>query len=102
MAKIRKDVANVFKRDRADVERATEMKGEGAVVHVLNGTDSTNAKTTRIADALDSMGVNAIVPPVNGGRRGQPGLHGDRDHALQRRPGGDARDHRASWRRRSG
>jgi hypothetical protein len=67
VARIRKDVANIFKRDRADVERAAELKGEGAVVHVLNGTRNSNTRTTRIADALASLGVNAIVPPVNGG-----------------------------------
>lgn len=67
VAKMRKDVANIFKKDRADVERASEMKGEGAVVHVLNGTRSSNVKATRISDVLDSFGVNAIVPPIDGG-----------------------------------
>ena len=67
VAKIRKDVGNIFKRDRADVERATEMKSEGAIVHVLNGTRNSNVRTTRISDVLDSFGVNAIVPPVNAG-----------------------------------
>jgi len=67
VAKIRKDVGNIFKRDRADVERATEMKGEGALVHVLNGTRNSNVKTTKISDVLDSFGVNAIVPPISGG-----------------------------------
>jgi LCP family protein required for cell wall assembly len=67
VSKMRKDVANIFKKDRGDVERATEMKGEGALVHVLNGTRNSNVKTTRISDVLDSFGVNAIVPPINGG-----------------------------------
>ncbi|MFO1541237.1 MAG: LCP family protein [Chloroflexota bacterium] len=65
--RIRKAVQNVFKRDRADVERAERMKGEGAVVDVLNGTSASNLWTTRLADYLASMGVNAAVPPVNGG-----------------------------------
>ncbi|MFN8624218.1 MAG: LCP family protein [Chloroflexota bacterium] len=65
--KIRKDVQNIFKKDRAEVERATVMKGEGAVVNVVNGSGGTNVKTTRLAEALDALGVSAVVPPVNGG-----------------------------------
>jgi len=60
-------VQNIFKRDRAEVERAERMKGEGAVVDVLNGTPGSNLWVTRAADYLASMGVNAAVPPVNGG-----------------------------------
>lgn len=65
--KMRKDVASIFKKNRAEFDRAAEMKSEAAEVHVLNGTRGNNLKSTRISDYLDSMGVNAIVPPINGG-----------------------------------
>jgi LCP family protein required for cell wall assembly len=65
--KMRKDVASIFKKSRGEFDRAAEMKGEAAEVHVLNGTRGNNLKSTRISDYLDSMGVNAAVPPINGG-----------------------------------
>ena len=74
VAKMRKDVANIFKKDRADVERATEIKSEGAVVHVLNGTASTNAKTTRIADRARLHGRERDRAADQRRARGPPGL----------------------------
>jgi LCP family protein required for cell wall assembly len=64
---IRKAVGSVFKADRADVKRAEDIASEGMTVHVLNGTTGTNVKSTRIAEYLASMGVDAVVPPVAGG-----------------------------------
>ncbi len=67
VSRMRKDVANVFKRSRGDFDRAAELKGEGAVVHVLNGTSAANTRSTRISDYLASVGIDAVVPPVAGG-----------------------------------
>ncbi len=53
--------------DPAKVKRIQELASEGAVVQVLNGTKATNERTTRIADYLVCRGIDASVPPVNGG-----------------------------------
>ncbi len=65
--RIRRDVSTIFKRERDEVARAEKMRSEGALVHVLNGTEQSNLWTTRLADYFASLGVNAIVPPVNAG-----------------------------------
>jgi LCP family protein required for cell wall assembly len=57
---------NVFD-DPAKMERAQELASEGAVVQVVNGTKASNQRTTRIADSLVCQGIDASVPPVNGG-----------------------------------
>ncbi|MET0773345.1 MAG: LCP family protein [Candidatus Limnocylindrales bacterium] len=49
------------------VKRIQELASEGVVVEVLNGTKGTNQRTTRIADYLVCQGIDASVPPVNGG-----------------------------------
>lgn len=66
--RIRRDVQNIFKADKADAQRAAKLAAEGAVVHVLNGTKGSNLWTTRLADYLDAKGLAAIVPPVNAGK----------------------------------
>jgi NAD(P)H-dependent FMN reductase len=66
--RIRRDVENIFKADRADAQRATKLADEAAVVHVKNGTGGSNLWTTRLAESLDGMGLDAIVPPVNAGK----------------------------------
>jgi hypothetical protein len=66
--RIRRDVQNVFKAERADAQRAAKLATEGATVHVLNGTRGSNLWTTRLADTLDGKGLAAIVPPVNAGK----------------------------------
>lgn len=66
VSRMRRAVRDVFD-DPAALERAQELAGEGAVVHVLNGTKSTSARTTRIAEYLVCQGLDASVPPVNGG-----------------------------------
>lgn len=65
--KMRKDVANVFKKNRDEFDRAAEFASEAAEVSVVNGTRGSNFKSTKIAEYLDSVGVNALVPPINGG-----------------------------------
>ncbi len=57
---------NVFD-DPKKLERAQELASEGAVVQIVNGTKATNQRTTRIADYLVCQGIDATVPPVNGG-----------------------------------
>ena len=44
-----------------------KLDGEGAVVDVVNGTRQSNLRTTKVADALAAKGLDAQVPPVNGG-----------------------------------
>ncbi len=62
---------NVF-LDPGKVAQEQDRAAEGAVVQVLNGTKGTNQRATRLADELVCEGVDASVPPVNGG-------HADRD-----------------------
>ena len=64
---IRKAVQNVFNTDPAVEEQRQKISAEGAVVQVLNGTTQSNYTTTRVADALTTYGIDAAVPPVNGG-----------------------------------
>lgn len=66
VAGMRRAVKNVFD-DPETVAKAQELSSEGAVVHVVNGTRSTNQRSTRIADYLQCQGIDATVPPVNGG-----------------------------------
>jgi LCP family protein required for cell wall assembly len=66
VASMRRAVKNVFD-DPKSVERTQELASEGAVVSVVNGTKNTNERTTRIADYLQCQGIDATVPPVNGG-----------------------------------
>lgn len=64
---IRRAVANIFTTSAAEAERRQKLEAEAALVHVLNGTSQPNTRTTRVSEYLDSVGVNATVPPVNGG-----------------------------------
>jgi LCP family protein required for cell wall assembly len=64
---IRRAVANIFTTTAAEAERREKLQAEAAVVHVLNGTSQPNTRATRISEYLDSIGVNATVPPINGG-----------------------------------
>jgi LCP family protein required for cell wall assembly len=63
---MRRAVKNVFDDPKA-LEQAQELASEGAIVQVVNGTKNTNQRTTRIADYLQCQGIDATVPPVNGG-----------------------------------
>jgi LCP family protein required for cell wall assembly len=65
---MRRAAQNVFDSDPKVEARRQAIESEGALVHVLNGTPGTNLKTTRTAEALAALGVNATVPPVNAGR----------------------------------
>jgi LCP family protein required for cell wall assembly len=67
-ANIRKAVQNVLAGNVKAAKERKSIASEGAVVHVLNGAGGSNAKTTNIADALKSRGMNALVPPVAEGR----------------------------------
>ena len=59
---------NVFKaRPRASPSSDRPLLDEGAIVHVLNGTRPRNTRTTRVADALAELGLDAVVPPIAGG-----------------------------------
>jgi LCP family protein required for cell wall assembly len=64
---IRKAVQNIFDTDPAVEARRQKIAGEAAVVHVLNGTTETNFKTTKVAEAMATYGIDATVPPINGG-----------------------------------
>ncbi len=63
---MRRAVKGVFDDAKA-LERAQELASEGAVVQVLNGTKGTNQRTTRVADYLRCQGIDASVPPIDGG-----------------------------------
>jgi LCP family protein required for cell wall assembly len=65
--RIRRDVQALFRQGRDDAQQRQALEAEGAIVHVLNGTRANNLRSTRIADYLASIGMNASVPPVNGG-----------------------------------
>jgi len=68
VARIRSAVSNVFKADREEARTRQRLLEEGAVVHVLNGTRLPNTRTTRVADTLAGLGLDAVVPPVLAGR----------------------------------
>jgi hypothetical protein len=65
--RIRAAVSNVFRPDRELAKQRQRLLDEGAVVHVLNGTTASNVRSTRVADALAELGLDAIVPPIAGG-----------------------------------
>lgn len=65
---IRSAVNGIFTTTAAQAERRSKLEAEGAQVFVLNGTTGANTKTVRISEYLDSIGVNATVPPINGGQ----------------------------------
>lgn len=65
---IRGAVAGIFTEAAADAQRRELLTAEAAVVSVLNGTGLPNTRTTRIAEALDRLGLDASVPLENGGR----------------------------------
>jgi LCP family protein required for cell wall assembly len=65
--RIRSEVRDLFKADRAEARQRERLIDEGAVVHVLNGTRSTNQRATRVADVLAGLGLDASVPPIAGG-----------------------------------
>ncbi len=67
-AAIRADVKNVFSTTKAKQRSINKIRDEGAVVYVLNGSGSNNTKSINIASNLSSKGMDAIVPPVNGGK----------------------------------
>lgn len=64
---IRHAVQNVFNTDPAVEAQRQKISSEAAAVQVLNGTTQTNSISTRVADALTTYGIDAAVPPVNGG-----------------------------------
>jgi LCP family protein required for cell wall assembly len=69
---MRHAVANIFKTDPAQQQQRDQLEAEGAVVSTLNGTADPNIKTTQVADYLASLGIDATVPPVNGGAADNP------------------------------
>jgi hypothetical protein len=68
VAAVRSAVAGIFTESAARAERRERLAAEAATVHVLNGTDAPNTRSTRIADALAESGIDASVPPEDGGR----------------------------------
>jgi hypothetical protein len=65
---IKNAVRNVFSTSKAAAKSINTVAGEEAVVHVLNGAGGPNTKSLKIASGLANKGMNAIVPPVNGGK----------------------------------
>ncbi len=65
--RIRAAVGDVFRADRGLARQRQRLLKEGAIVHVLNGTRGSNRTTTRVADGLAALGLDATVPPVSGG-----------------------------------
>lgn len=66
-AAIKSAVANVFNDTRKQARAINKIRDEGAVVHILNGQGGSNTKAINIAANLRSRGMDAVVPPVNGG-----------------------------------
>jgi len=69
---IKQAVRTIFTVDPAAQAQRDQLEAEGAVVNVLNGTSQPNIKSTQAADFLASLGINAAVPPVNGGAADNP------------------------------
>jgi polyisoprenyl-teichoic acid--peptidoglycan teichoic acid transferase len=65
---IKSAVKNIFSTSKAAAKSINAIAGEGAVVHVLNGTGGPNTKSVKIAGNLSKKGMAAIVPPVDGGK----------------------------------
>ena len=68
VSKIRQAVQNVFSGNARTERDRQRVEDEAAVVHVLNGAGGSNTKATNLATALASRGLNAVVPPIAGGR----------------------------------
>jgi LCP family protein required for cell wall assembly len=65
---IRQAVQNVFSTTRAQARSISAVRDEGALVHVLNGQGGPNTKAVNIASNLGTKGMDALVPPLAGGR----------------------------------
>nr|MBA3308048.1 LCP family protein [Chloroflexota bacterium]MBA3851247.1 LCP family protein [Chloroflexota bacterium] len=65
---MRSAVTGIFTEGAAVAQRRERLTAEGAVVSVLNGTDEPNTRSTRIAEALGLIGIEASVPLENAGR----------------------------------
>jgi LCP family protein required for cell wall assembly len=75
-AAIKSDVKNIFSTTRAKQRQINKVRDEGATVYVLNGEGGRNAKAIDIAAVLGDKGMDAIVPPVNGGKADNPDYAG--------------------------
>lgn len=64
---IRSAVSSIFSMSASQRQQRDQLEAEGATVSVENGTTSSNIQTTRTADFFTSLGIDASVPPVNGG-----------------------------------
>jgi len=67
-AAIKGAVQNVFSSSKKQARTINKIQEEGAVVHVFNGQGGTNGKAINIAANLAKKGVDAVVPPINGGK----------------------------------
>ena len=64
---IQQTVRTAFTVDPALERSRKKLQSENATVWVLGGSSPTG-RVGAVADYLDYLGVNAVVPPVNGGR----------------------------------
>ncbi len=64
---IQQTVRTAFTVDPALERSRKKLESENATVWVLGGSSPTG-RAGGVADYLDYLGVNAVVPPVNGGR----------------------------------
>ena len=67
-ATIKSDVKSVFSTSKSKAKAINRVEDEGAVVHVLNGEGGRNTKAINIAANLAKNGLDAVVPPLKGGR----------------------------------
>jgi polyisoprenyl-teichoic acid--peptidoglycan teichoic acid transferase len=65
---IKQAVQNVFSTTRAQARAINAVREEGALVHVLNGQGGPNTKAVNIASNLGTKGIDALVPPLGGGK----------------------------------
>jgi len=65
---IQRAVKNVFITDPDAIEQQQALDSEAAVVQVVNGTASSNERTTNLSDYLGYVGLSSSVPPVNAGK----------------------------------
>jgi len=67
-AAMREAVKSVFSTSKAKARAINKIRDEGAVVYVLNGQGGANTKVIGIASSLSNKGMDAVVPPVSGGK----------------------------------
>lgn len=65
---IKSAVQGIFKTNVKAARTIQDLAEEAAIVHVINGAGGTNTRATKLASALANLGMDAVVPPIDGGK----------------------------------